>query len=145
MVVQTKKFVYRARIFKRLWSPGIESKEWIPPAYEAWRVPSLHRLLAQNSKIQNTSIPACKQSRRLAILYRQTLTQFWHSSAVCMSGNRWCQMNFHLDTILVRIRMAIHVQMYMWSERIVLWEHDTIFMCIRSIGFTFSTKENFEM
>ncbi len=22
-----------ARIFKRLWSPGIESKEWIPPAY----------------------------------------------------------------------------------------------------------------
>jgi hypothetical protein len=23
---------YRARIFKRLWSPGIDSKEWIPPA-----------------------------------------------------------------------------------------------------------------
>jgi hypothetical protein len=23
----------RARIFKRLWSPGIDSKEWIPPAY----------------------------------------------------------------------------------------------------------------
>jgi hypothetical protein len=27
----------RARIFKRLWSPGIDSKEWIPPAYAAWR------------------------------------------------------------------------------------------------------------
>ncbi len=27
---------YRARIFKRLWSPGIDSKEWIPPAYVAW-------------------------------------------------------------------------------------------------------------
>ncbi len=27
----------RARIFKRLWSPGINSKEWIPPAYVAWR------------------------------------------------------------------------------------------------------------
>ncbi len=27
----------RARIFKRLWSPGIDSKEWIPPAYVAWR------------------------------------------------------------------------------------------------------------
>ncbi len=26
-----------ARIFKRLWSPGIDSKEWIPPAYVAWR------------------------------------------------------------------------------------------------------------
>ncbi len=27
----------RARIFKRLWSPGIDSKEWIPPAYVVWR------------------------------------------------------------------------------------------------------------
>jgi len=26
-----------ARIFKRLWSPGIDSKEWIPLAYVAWR------------------------------------------------------------------------------------------------------------
>ena len=25
----------RARIFKRLWSPGIDAKEWIPPAYVA--------------------------------------------------------------------------------------------------------------
>jgi hypothetical protein len=28
---------YRARIFKRLWSAGIDSKEWIPPTYVAWR------------------------------------------------------------------------------------------------------------
>jgi hypothetical protein len=27
----------RARIFKRLWSPGIDSKASIPPAYVAWR------------------------------------------------------------------------------------------------------------
>jgi hypothetical protein len=27
----------RARIFKRLWSPGIGSKASIPPAYVAWR------------------------------------------------------------------------------------------------------------
>jgi hypothetical protein len=27
----------RARICKRLWSPGIDSKESIPPAYVAWR------------------------------------------------------------------------------------------------------------
>ncbi len=26
-----------ARIFKRVWGPGIDSKEWIPPAYVAWR------------------------------------------------------------------------------------------------------------
>jgi hypothetical protein len=24
-------------IFKLLWSPGIDSKEWIPSAYVAWR------------------------------------------------------------------------------------------------------------
>jgi hypothetical protein len=29
--------LYRARIFKLLWSPGIDSKELIPPAYVAWR------------------------------------------------------------------------------------------------------------
>jgi hypothetical protein len=27
----------RTRIFKHLWSPGTDSKEWIPPAYVAWR------------------------------------------------------------------------------------------------------------
>ncbi len=27
----------RAGIFKRVWGPGIDSKEWIPPAYVAWR------------------------------------------------------------------------------------------------------------
>jgi hypothetical protein len=31
-------FLARARIFKRLWSPGLHSKECIPPAYVAcWR------------------------------------------------------------------------------------------------------------
>jgi hypothetical protein len=29
--------VPRALIFKRLWRQGIDSKEWIPPAYVAWR------------------------------------------------------------------------------------------------------------
>jgi hypothetical protein len=28
---------YWARIFKRVWGPGIDSKEWIPPAYVACR------------------------------------------------------------------------------------------------------------
>ncbi len=30
-----------ARILKRLWSPGIDSKEWIPPAYVAWRASTI--------------------------------------------------------------------------------------------------------
>ncbi len=44
----------RTGIFKRLWSPGIDSKEWIPAAYVAWRaysssVPSPHRLFKNSS------------------------------------------------------------------------------------------------
>ncbi len=33
--------INRDRIFKRLWSPGIDSKEWIPPAYLAWRASTI--------------------------------------------------------------------------------------------------------
>ncbi len=35
-----------ARIFKRLWSPGIDSKEWTPPAYVAWRAGTITLFLA---------------------------------------------------------------------------------------------------
>jgi hypothetical protein len=27
----------RACTFKSLWGPGIDAKEWIPPAYVVWR------------------------------------------------------------------------------------------------------------
>ncbi len=33
--------VYGAGIFKRLWSPGIDSKALIPPAHEAWRADTI--------------------------------------------------------------------------------------------------------
>jgi hypothetical protein len=36
----------RARILKRLWSSGIDSKEWIPPAYGAWRAGTTTLFLA---------------------------------------------------------------------------------------------------
>jgi hypothetical protein len=51
----------RARIFKRLWSPGIDSKELIPPAYVAsggpvrwpysYSVPSTHGLFKNSSSV----------------------------------------------------------------------------------------------
>ncbi len=31
------KGVTGAGIFERVWGPGIDSKEWIPPDYVAWR------------------------------------------------------------------------------------------------------------
>jgi hypothetical protein len=35
--------LYRARIFKRLWSPGIDSEESISPVYVAWRAGMTNR------------------------------------------------------------------------------------------------------
>ncbi len=35
----------RARIFKCLLGPEIDSKEWIPPAYVAWRAGTITQLL----------------------------------------------------------------------------------------------------
>jgi hypothetical protein len=41
---------YRARIFKCLWGPGIDSKEWIPPAYVAWRAGTITLFLLGSYK-----------------------------------------------------------------------------------------------
>jgi hypothetical protein len=43
-------------IFKRLWSPGIDSKEWIPPAYVAWRASTITLFLL--APIDCLKIPA---------------------------------------------------------------------------------------
>ncbi len=37
--------VYRACSSKRLWSPGIDSEESIPPAYAAWRAGTTNRIV----------------------------------------------------------------------------------------------------
>ncbi len=37
---------FRACIFKRLWSPGIDSKEGIPPTYVAWRAGTITLFLS---------------------------------------------------------------------------------------------------
>ena len=43
----------RARIFKRLRSPGIDSKEWIPPVYVAWRAGTSNRVVVPARKAGN--------------------------------------------------------------------------------------------
>jgi hypothetical protein len=47
-----------ARIFKLLWSPGIDSKEWIPPAYVAWRAGRITLFLRCLAPIDFLKIPA---------------------------------------------------------------------------------------
>ncbi len=63
----------RARIFKRLWSPGIDSKESIPPAYEVRRAGTItlfllgsypHRLF-QNSSSEFLHFPKISHSSQI--------------------------------------------------------------------------------
>ncbi len=61
----------RARIFKHLWSPGLDSKELISPAYIAWQagtitlflysVPSPHRFFQNSSSAMGRGI--CSRNR----------------------------------------------------------------------------------
>ncbi len=55
----------RASIFKRLWGPGIDSKEWIPPAYVAWRAGTITLFLIGSAgpPIDCLKIPAQKVGR----------------------------------------------------------------------------------
>jgi hypothetical protein len=79
-----------ARIFKGLWSPGIDSKESIPPAYVAWRAGTItlfllgaysphrffknssseHRLYAVIDSVESLSIHMTKRSKNLAFPMR---------------------------------------------------------------------------
>ncbi len=44
---------YRSRICKRLWSPGIDAMESIPPAYVAWRAGTSNRVVVPARKAWN--------------------------------------------------------------------------------------------
>jgi hypothetical protein len=50
--------VSEARIFKRLWSPGIDSKETIPPAYVAWRAGTINLFYSVQAPIDCLKITA---------------------------------------------------------------------------------------
>ncbi len=66
-----------ARIFKRIWSPGIDPKEWIPPAYVAWRAGTItlfllgsyspHRLFKNSSSVHRTFLRLTKAFALLAL------------------------------------------------------------------------------
>ncbi len=60
-----------ARNFKCLWSPGIDSKEWIPPAYVVWRAGTItdnHIPPQFLAPIDFLKIPAQGSLKRLQIL-----------------------------------------------------------------------------
>jgi hypothetical protein len=50
----------RARISKRLWSPGIDSDGPIPPAYVAWRAGTSNRVVVQASHAGNRFMGSLK-------------------------------------------------------------------------------------
>ncbi len=82
----------RTRIFKRLWSPWIDSKGWIPPAYVAWRAGTITLfLLGSLAPIAFLKFPA---------------QIFWydqHRSGQCRG--------FSYFLVRVRIRIQLRIQL----------------------------------
>ncbi len=51
----------RARICKRLWSPGIDKEETIPPAYEAWHPGTTNRVVVPARQAGNRFLGSLKR------------------------------------------------------------------------------------
>ncbi len=51
---------HRARICKRLWSPGIDSEEVISPAYVAWRAGTTNRVIVPSREAGNRFLGSLK-------------------------------------------------------------------------------------
>ncbi len=62
-----------AVILKHLWSPGIDSKEWIPRAYVAWRAGTITLFLLGATSEQVTNFMAITM---IAIVLYSTSTVF---------------------------------------------------------------------
>ena len=52
--------MYRAPILKLLWSPEIDSKESIPPAYVAWRAGTSNKVVAPARQAGNRFLGSLK-------------------------------------------------------------------------------------
>ncbi len=81
----------RARIFKRLWSSGIDSKELIPPAYIAWR------FLAPIDSLKNSS---SDYSLTLLVLYKELYLHQKISSHVVLYVITHAYMSYSLLMLL---------------------------------------------
>jgi hypothetical protein len=60
---------FRARIFKRLLGPGIDSKERIPPAYVAWRAGAITLFLLGPHRLFKNSSSGSGQESRMEEIY----------------------------------------------------------------------------
>jgi hypothetical protein len=59
-----------ARICKRLWSPGIDSKESIPPACVAWRAGTSNRVVVTAHRAKNRFLGSLKGLQIRALRWR---------------------------------------------------------------------------
>jgi hypothetical protein len=51
----------RARKYKRLRRPGIDSEDWIPPAYVAWRAGTTNRVVVPARQARNRFLGSPKR------------------------------------------------------------------------------------
>ncbi len=88
----------RARIFKRLWSRGIDSKEWIPPAYVAWRAGTITLFLF--APIDCLKIPAQLQKCKKIVIKIRTYPLSISPSFYKEKSIRDCSAQYMLLSIL---------------------------------------------
>ncbi len=97
------------RIFKRLWSPGIDSKEWIPPAYVAWRAGTI-------TLFPSCSLTSCTISKYLSFICTV------HSSCSCTRCSKLyldqsCQLCLLSDALAVpRWWPKLYLRVEQWSS-----------------------------
>ncbi len=95
----------RARICKRLWSPGIDSEESIPSAYVAWRASTTNRVVVPTHQAGNRflgSLKGLKYGLSLVFIYMLLSSHVFRSRSgfKCGSGSK--------ET---RIRCAVKLQL----------------------------------
>jgi hypothetical protein len=108
--------VYRARICKHLWSPGIDSEESISPAYENWRAGTKNRVVVPARQAGNRflvslkglQIPALKpQVCELSRLCPETSTKFYsHEFGVCCACFDFSKLSQTVLNPKVNVQMA---------------------------------------
>jgi hypothetical protein len=99
---------YRARICKSLRSPGIDSEESIPPAYEFWRVGTTNGIVVQARQAGNRflgSLQGLQIRAQYTCRHLRTLTHF---------AQNLCTL-YIKQSFRIAEKYSIHASIY-WSS-----------------------------
>ncbi len=130
-------FVHRARTFKCLWGSGIDSKEWIPPAYVAWRAGTITLFLLGSyplalctvqcaSQVQMSWSKSIRKLKKISSRHFSSENQLKMSIIVefiCWFRNRWKnEQTFFVVKIIYRQKVNELYGFQPWNVFYWTWE-----------------------